>query len=141
MGILPIYPNLMAITKKDTRNLVQAVVKALDPKFKKIDKQFEDRNIEIGDMIALLATKQELVALEIKDINQRLDDAEEKFNDFTADAASFESKVVTAFTHVEEQFKDLKQLIKQGHQHVGTHSEKLRKHETRILNLEKAVLN
>lgn len=132
----------MALTKQDTKKLVIAVVKALEPKFEKIDLQFEQvdnrfekMSIEFTDLIEPLATKQELITL-----NERMDSLEESFHDFTADMAAFESKVVTAFSHVDEQFTEQKKLIVGITKHIGKHSETLRNHGRRLVILEKASI-
>ena len=114
----------MALTQKDLNQIVQI----LDPKFKEL-------NIEIGNMIAPLATKDELQKLDNK-INGRIDEFEERFQQFAGDTAVFQTQVINRFDNLDEKLSEhddqFKQIIKQ----VGAHSTQFRDQESRIKALE-----
>ena len=118
----------MPLTKQDLRQ----IVKALDPKFKKM-------NLEIGGMFKNVPTKQEFNELkdEVARIDGKIDDIIDRHEQFAGNMADFQSKVVTAFTHVEEQFKDQTKLIKQGFEQVGNLSTQVRNQEIQITKLKK----
>lgn len=128
----------MTLTQKDTKTLVKEVVKALDPKFKSIDKRFKKLSIEIGDMIAPLATKHELNVLvnELTGLNGRVDDLEERFHEFAGSVGVFESRVIQRFDDIDEKLQEHDTQFGHIIEHLGKHSAQLRNHETRITRLE-----
>lgn len=121
----------MSLTQKDTKKIVKEVVKALDPKFKKL-------TIEIGDMIAPLATKEELETGTSR-LDFRIDEFEDRFEQFAGNVGLFESRVIQRFDDIDEKLLKHDDKFEQIIEHVKGHSALLRNHETRITALEKTV--
>ncbi len=160
----------MSLTKQDLRE----IVKALDPKFKQIDKRFEqvdkrfeqidhqfkqitgqfkgvdDRftklHLEIGDMIAPLATKEEFhkeiarLNGRIDQFEGRIDQFEDRFEQFAGSTGVFQSRVIVRFDDLDDKLKEHDQQFERIIKTAGTHSETLRHHSQRIAKLEKAAL-
>jgi archaellum component FlaC len=111
----------------------------IDQRFDKVDLHFKDLRLEIGDMIAPLATQTELNSLKdgVAGLNGRFDEFEDGFNQFAGNMAVFQSRVTLRFDHVDEKLEDHVNLIKKVYEQVGSHSQELRNHGRRLARLEK----
>ena len=145
----------MTLTKTD----LQQIVRALDPQFDQIDKRFDqvdaqfDRvdqrfkqvderfntlTTDVGNMIATLATRDELSKLEDK-IYDRFDEVDDRIDKLAANTAVFQSQIAVRFDRVEDKLSDHDQLFQQIFNHVSPLTTKVRDHEIRMVKLEKAT--
>lgn len=110
----------------------------VDERFGKVDGQFKGMSLEIGTMFKQVPTKREFDELKER-LEERFENLEVRHEQLAGDLAVFESKVTTAFTHVEERFQDQEKMIKQGFEQIGILSAQGRMHSEQIAKIHQVL--